>query len=60
VHAGFDLVVVPLAYVGDRARLYRDPPAPFLLVHDWLWRPGGTRGTVVSVLLLKRLNLVIR
>jgi Fatty acid desaturase len=60
VHTGFDLVVVPLAYVGDRARLYRDPPAPFFLVHDWLWRRGGARGTVVSLLLLKRLNLVTR
>jgi hypothetical protein len=59
-HTGFDLVVVPLAYVGDRARLYRHPPAPFLLVHDWLWRRRGTRGTVVSILLMKRLNLVTR
>jgi hypothetical protein len=59
-HTGFDLVVIPLAYVGDRARLYRDPPARYLLVHDWLWRRRGARGTVVSLLLLKRLNLVIR
>jgi len=58
VHTGFDLVVIPLAYVGDRARLYREPPAPFLLVHDWLWRRRGDRGAVVSWLLLKRLNLV--
>jgi hypothetical protein len=57
-HTGFDLVVIPLAYVGDRARLYREPPAPLLLVHDWLWRRRGARGTVVSWLLLKRLNLV--
>ena len=60
VHTGFDLVVVPLAYVGDRAGLYRDPPASFVLVQDWLWRRRGTRGTVVSVLLMKRLNLVTR
>jgi len=59
-HAGFDLVVIPLAYVGDRARLYCDPPAPLVLVHDWLWRRRGTRGTVISVPLLKRLNLVKR
>jgi hypothetical protein len=59
-HTGFDLVVIPLAYVGDRGRLYRDPPAAFLLVHDWLWRRRGARGAVVSVLLLKRLNLVTR
>jgi hypothetical protein len=56
-HAGFDLVVVPLAYDGDRGALYRAPPAPALLVHDWLWRrrPGGV---VVSWLLGKCLNLV--
>jgi Fatty acid desaturase len=59
-HTGFDLVVIPLAYVGDRARLYRDPPAPVLLVHDWLWRRRGARRVVVSMLLLKRLNLVTR
>ena len=60
VHTGFDLVVIPLAYVGRRAGLYRHPPAPFVLVHDWLWRRRGARGTVVARLLLKRLNLVIR
>ncbi len=53
----FDLVVIPLALLGDRAALYRDPPAPALLVHDWIWRRRGV-GTVVSWLLLKRLNLV--
>jgi Fatty acid desaturase len=59
-HTGFDLVVIPLAYVGDRARLYRDPPAPCVLVHDWMWRRRGARGILVSILLLKRLNLVTR
>ncbi len=54
---GFDVVVIPLAFVGDREALYRDPPAPALVVHDWLWRRRGT-GVVVSWLLLKRLNLV--
>jgi hypothetical protein len=54
-----DLVVVPLAYRGDRDELYRRPPAPNVLVHDWIWvvRPFGVR---VSWLLLKRLNLVRR
>ena len=54
-----DLVVIPLSFVGDRERVYGDPPAPALLVHDWLWntRRGGVR---VSWLLLKRLNLVTR
>jgi hypothetical protein len=53
----FDVVVVPLAYVGDREALYRRPPAPALLVHDWIWRRRGT-SAIVSPLLLKRLNLV--
>ncbi len=54
---GVDLVVFPLAFVGDREAIYRHPPAPVVLVHDWLWRRRG-RGAVVSLLLLKRLNLV--
>jgi hypothetical protein len=53
----YDLLVFPLAYVGDRERLYREPPARRVVVHDWLWRPRG-KGAVVSWLLLKRLNLV--
>jgi hypothetical protein len=53
----FDLVVIPLALLGDREALYRDPPARAVLVHDWLWRRRG-EGAVVSWLLLKRLNLV--
>ncbi|HKI38390.1 MAG TPA: fatty acid desaturase [Gemmataceae bacterium] len=53
----FDLVVIPLSLLGDREALYRDPPAPTLLVHDWIWRRRG-QGVVVSWLLLKRLNLV--
>jgi Fatty acid desaturase len=58
-HGGFDLLVIPLAYVGDRTRFYHDPPGPALLIHDWVWR-NGCRGEVVSLLLLKRLNLVKR
>jgi hypothetical protein len=58
-HTGFDLVTIPLAYEGDRAALYRDPPASVTLIHDWLWRPRG-ESRVVSWLLLKRLNLVRR
>lgn len=53
----YDLVVVPLSYVGDRAALYRDPPAPYVLIHDWIWRPAP-EGRVISWLMLKRLNLV--
>ena len=54
---GVDLVVIPLAFVGERAAIYRRPPAPAVLVHDWIWRRHG-RGVVVSLSLLKRLNLV--
>jgi hypothetical protein len=54
-----DLIVIPLAFIGDREAFYRQPPAPAVLVHDWIWRRRGT-GVVVSLLLLKRLNLVTR
>ena len=52
-----DLVVIPLAFEGDRRAIYRRPPAPAVLVHDWAWRRRG-RGRVISLALLKRLNLV--
>jgi len=54
-----DLVVAPLAYVGDRRRLYDLPRARAVVVHDWVWSPRG-RSVVVSWFLLKRLNLVRR
>jgi hypothetical protein len=54
-----DLLVVPLAFTGDRAAIYRQPPAPVVLVHDWFWRRRGS-GVVVALTLLKRLNLVTR
>jgi hypothetical protein len=53
----FDLVVFPLAFRGDREAIYQSPPAPLAVVHDWIWRRRGV-GAVVSLLLLKRLNLV--
>jgi hypothetical protein len=59
LHSRFDLVVIPLGFVGDRADLYRRPPARSVMIHDWIWRRRGT-SVVVSVLLLKRLNLVTR
>lgn len=55
----FDLLVVPLAFEGDRRGIYQRPPASAVIVHDWIWRPRGA-SVVVSWLLLKRLNLVIR
>jgi Fatty acid desaturase len=55
--AAFDLVVFPLSFEGDRDALYDRPPAPTVIIHDWLWRKRGVSG-IVSVALLKRLNLV--
>jgi hypothetical protein len=56
----YDVVVIPLSYVGDRERLYCEPPARALLVQDWLWRRRGHATATISWLLLKRLNLVLR
>jgi hypothetical protein len=58
-HSSFDLLVFPLSYVGDRGKLCETPAAANVLVHDWVWRRRG-RGSVVSLLLLKRINLVRR
>jgi len=55
----FDLLVIPLAFSGNRTAIYRRPPAEAVIVHDWIWRLQGS-GTVVSWLLLKRMNLVRR
>jgi hypothetical protein len=68
------LVVIPLAFVGDREAFYRRPPASAIIVHEWIWRrppphptlsplggEGRVRGSaIVSWFLLKRLNLVMR
>jgi len=53
----FDLTVFPLSFAGDRAAIYRHPPSATVVVHDWIWRHHST-GSIVSVALLKRLNLV--
>jgi hypothetical protein len=58
-HAGFDLLVIPLSFVGDRTSLYRYPPTSAVVIHDWIWRRHRT-SALVSVFLLKRLNLVLR
>ena len=52
-----DLVVIPMAFIGARELVYAHPPARATLVHDWIWHRRG-RGTIVSWLLLKRLNLI--
>lgn len=56
---GADLVIMPLAFDGDREAIYSRPPAAAVAVHDWIWRPRGETA-VVSWLLLKRINLVRR
>jgi hypothetical protein len=53
----YDLVVIPLSFDGDRRTLYAHPPAPSVIVHDWIWRKRGD-SRIVSVALLKRINLV--
>lgn len=54
----FDWLIVPLSFRGDRTALYTVPPARVVVVHDWIWRRRG-RGTIVSWLLLKRINVVM-
>ncbi len=52
-----DLVVIPLAFIGDRGAFYKRRPAGPTLVHDWIWA-RHCEGARVSLLLLKRMNLV--
>ena len=52
-----DLLVIPLAFDGDREAIYQRPPARAVIVHDWIWRPRGAT-SVVSPALFKRINLV--
>jgi hypothetical protein len=54
-----DLTVIPLCLRGDRAAIYRHPPSSLVLVHDWIWRRRGA-GVIVSLMLLKRVNLIYR
>jgi fatty acid desaturase len=54
----FDLIIIPLAFHGDREALYSRGNAAPVFIHDWIWRQRGDRGAVVSLFLLKRLNLV--
>jgi hypothetical protein len=56
-HSGFDLVVTPLAYVGNASALGRLSERTPLLRHDWIWRRRWGASAVVSWLLLKRMNL---
>lgn len=54
-----DLLIIPLCFEGDREAIYGHPPAAAVIVHDWIWRRRGV-GRVISVALLKRVNLVTR
>jgi hypothetical protein len=54
---GYDLLVIPLSFDGDRSAIYARPPSPAVLVHDWIWRKHGS-SRIVSLALLKRINLV--
>jgi hypothetical protein len=58
-HAGFDLVVTPLAYVGCASALTRLRARTAVLSHDWIWQRRGERSAIVSWLLLKRMNLTL-
>ncbi len=53
----FDLLVLPLAFRGDREAICAQPPACGVIVHDWIWRKRGA-GQIVSLALLKRVYLV--
>jgi hypothetical protein len=55
VHRGFDLVVLPLAFVGEASAIARARSANGTVVtHHWIFH-RARRSAVVSLLLLKRL-----
>jgi hypothetical protein len=58
-HQPYDVLVFPLSFDGDRSALYSNPPAPIVVVHDWIWRKRGD-SRIVSIALLKRINMVRR
>jgi hypothetical protein len=41
----------------DRNAIYARPPAPIVIIHDWVWRRRGV-SRVVSLALMKRVNLI--
>lgn len=56
--ADYDLVVAPLAFVGDRSLLRDIGPGRLLVLHEWLWQRSSRRSAVISYFLLKRLSLL--
>lgn len=58
-HTGFDLVVAPLAFVGNDATLTHAMRQSAVLTHDWIWRRRGVATSIVSWLLLKRVCLAL-
>jgi hypothetical protein len=52
-----DLLVIPLAFRGDKSRFHVEPPAPLVATHDWLWHRCGHATAIVSRRLAKRINL---
>jgi hypothetical protein len=54
----YDVVVAPLAYVGDRGLLRTTRHRTSLFVHEWLWQRSSGQSAVISLMLLKRLSLL--
>ncbi|HMR08552.1 MAG TPA: fatty acid desaturase [Polyangiaceae bacterium] len=58
-HSADDLVVVPLAFVGQNALKDAVARRTALLTHDWIWTLRSPRTAIVSPLLLKRVSLSV-
>jgi hypothetical protein len=58
-HGSDDLVVVPLAFVGQSDLKAAVARRTALLTHDWLWTLRSQRTAMVSPLLLKRVCLSV-
>ena len=56
---GYDLLIAPLAFVGDRRELNAVSKSSALLTHDWIWHNRGQRRQTVSWLLLKQVSLAL-
>jgi len=54
----FDLIVLPLAFEGERKKIYTESLGNKVLVHEWIWKRHA-QTVVISPFLLKRLNLIV-